>query len=76
MKFDNYYLDLKKVNSLKSKTEREQINRYYMDMMHSFSDALQGVAGKNSVGMSLFNTLFTAGYLKELRTEKIDQILS
>jgi hypothetical protein len=70
MKFDNYYLDLKKVNSLKSKTEREQINRYYMDMMHSFSD------GRNSVGMSLFNTLFTAGYLKELRTEKIDKVLS
>ena len=70
MKFDNYYLDLKKINSLKSKTEREQINRYYMDMMHSFSD------GRNSVGMSLFNTLFTAGYLKELRTEKIDKVLS
>ena len=42
MKFDNYYLDLKKVNSLKSKIKREQISRYYMDMMHSFYDGRNG----------------------------------
>lgn len=70
MKFDNYYLDLKKVNSLKSKIKREQISRYYMDMMHSFSD------GRSSIGMSIFNTLYTAGYLRELRTEKIEKILN
>jgi hypothetical protein len=69
MKFDNYYLDLKKVNSLKSKNKREQISRYYTDMIHSFYD------GRNSIGISLFNTLYTAEYLKELRSEKIDKII-
>jgi N-acetylneuraminic acid mutarotase len=70
MKFDNYYLDLEKVNSLQDKEEKEQIHRYYMDMMHFFSD------NRNSMGMSLFNTLNQSGYLKELRSEKIEQILS
>jgi hypothetical protein len=70
MKFDNYYLDLDKVNSLQSKEEKEQIHRYYVDMMHSFSD------NRNSMGISIFNTLFHSGYLKEIRSEKIDQILS
>lgn len=70
MKFENYYLDLEKVNSLPSKEEKEQIHRYYMEMMHSFSDS------RNSVGMSLFNTLYNNEYLKEIRTEKIDKILS
>jgi hypothetical protein len=70
MKIDNYYLDLEKVNSLSSKEEKEQIHRYYMDMMHCFQDQ------RNSTGMSLFNTLAQAGYLKEIRSEKIDKILS
>jgi hypothetical protein len=70
MKFDNYYLDLEKVNSLSTKEEKEQIHRYYMEMMHSFAD------GRNSMGMSLFNTLSQSGYLKEIRGEKIDKILS
>ena len=70
MKFDNYYLDLDKVNTLSSKEEKEQIHRYYMEMMHSFCD------GRNSVGMSLFNTLNQSGFLKQIREQKIDQILS
>lgn len=70
MKFDNYYLDLEKVNSIQDKEEKQQIHRYYMDMMHCFSD------GRNSVGMSLFNTLNQSEYLKEVRSEKIDKILS
>jgi hypothetical protein len=37
--------------------------------MHSFYD------GRNSIGISLFNTLYTAEYLKELRSEKIDKII-
>jgi hypothetical protein len=28
------------------------------------------------MGMSLFNTLYVSGYLKEIRDEKINQILS
>lgn len=70
MKIDNYYLDLQKVNSLSCKEEKEQIHRYYMEMMHSFSES------RNSIGMSIFNTLCQAGYLRELRSEKIDKILS
>ena len=70
MKFDNYYLDLEKVNSLQDKEEKEQIHRYYMDMMHCFSD------NRESMGMSLFNTLNQSGYLREIRDEKIEQILS
>lgn len=70
MKFDNYYLNLDKVNNLSSKEEKEQIHRYYMDMMHSFTD------GRNSIGFSLFNTLNQSGYLKEVRSEKIDKLLS
>jgi hypothetical protein len=70
MKFENYYLDLEKVNSIQEKEEKEQIHRYYMDMMHCFIDK------RDSMGMSLFNTLYVSGYLKEIRNEKINQILS
>jgi hypothetical protein len=70
MKFENYYLDLEKVNSIQEKEEKEQIHRYYMDMMHCFIDK------RDSMGMSLFNTLYVSGYLKEIRDEKINQILS
>lgn len=70
MKFDNYYLDLDKVNNLSTKEEKEQIHRYYMDMMYSF------IEGRNSLGMSLFNTLNQSGFLKQIREQKIDQILS
>jgi hypothetical protein len=70
MKFDNYYLDLEKVNSLSTKEEKEQIHRYYMEMMHCFHDQ------RNSMAMSLFNTLNQSGYIKEVRDEKIDKILS
>jgi hypothetical protein len=70
MKFENYYLDLEKVNSIQEKEEKEQIHRYYMDMMHCF------IEKRDSMGMSLFNTLYVSGYLKEIRNEKINQILS
>jgi hypothetical protein len=70
MKFENYYLDLEKVNSIQEKEEKEQIHRYYMDMMHCF------IEKRDSMGMSLFNTLYVSGYLKEIRDEKINQILS
>ena len=70
MKFDNYYLDLEKVSKIASEEERKQIHRYYMDMLMFFSE------NRNSMGMSLFNTLNQSGYLKEVRDEKIDKILS
>lgn len=70
MKFENYYLDLEKVNSIGDKEERAKIHSYYMDMMYCFGDK------RDSMGISLFNTLYNAGYLKEVRNEKIEKILS
>jgi hypothetical protein len=70
MKFDNYYLDLEKVNALSSKEEKEQIHRYYMEMIHSSEGGLKLSAN------SFFNTLYYGGYLKEVRVEKLDKILS
>ncbi len=70
MKFDNYYLDLKKVSKIDSEEERRQIHRYYTDMMLYSND------GRDSIAISIFNTLNQSGYLKELRSEKIDKILS
>ena len=70
MKFDNYYLDLKKVSKIDTEEERKQIHRYYTDMMIFFSE------GWDSIAISIFNTLNQSGYLKELRSEKIDKILS
>jgi hypothetical protein len=70
MKFDNYYLDLKKVSKIDSEEERKQIHRYYTDMMHCFTDK------RDSMALSIFNTLNQSGYLKEIRSDKIDKILS
>lgn len=70
MKYENYYLDLDKVSNLKTEDEKRQIHDYYRDMLHCFTDSRTGMA------TSLFNTLFNNGYLKELRSEKIEQILS
>lgn len=69
-KIDNYYLDLEKVCGLKSKEEKQRIHNYYTDMLHSAHDNRDGVA------KSLFHTLYNNGYLKEVREEKIDKVLS
>ena len=70
MKCDNYYLDLDKINALVDTTQRDTIHRYYLDMMHSFVD------GRLSMATSIFNTLNQGGYLRELRGERIDKVLS
>lgn len=70
MKFDNYYLDLKKVSKIDSEEERKQIHTYYMDMMQLF------IENRNSMAISIFNTLNQSGFLKEIRSEKIDKLLS
>jgi len=69
-KVDNYYLDVDKVSKLEDKEERQRIHNYYMDMLHSAHDNRDGVA------KSLFHTLYNNEYLKEVRDEKIDKILS
>ena len=70
MDITQYYLDLKKVSKIDSEEERKQIHRYYTDMLHYFTDK------RDSMGLSIFNTLSESGYLKEIRSKKIDQILS
>lgn len=70
MKIENYYLDLDKVNSLKSKEEKDRIHSYYMDMMHCFSEK------RESMAKSIFYTLYQSDFLKEVRDEKIEKVLS
>jgi len=45
-------------------------HNYYTDMMHHFSE------GRKKIATSIFHTLNEAGYLKEIRSEKIEKILS
>jgi hypothetical protein len=70
MKIENYYLDLDKVNTLKSKEEKDRIHSYYLDMMHCFSDK------RENMGKSIFYTLYRSDFLKEVRDEKIGKVLS
>lgn len=70
MNIDTYYLDLEKVSKLQTTEERDRIHSYYMDMMSCFSD------NRKSIGTSIFYTLYQAGFLKEIRDEKLDKILS
>lgn len=69
MKIENYYLNLDKVNIL-PKEDKEQIHKYYQDMMHCHQD------GRTSMAQSLFHTLFNHKYLVDIREEKIDKVLS
>jgi hypothetical protein len=70
MKLDQYYLDLKKVDELTSKEQKEQVHRYYQEMLHLSHD------GRDSIAKSIFLTLFKGGYLIDIREEKIDQIIN
>lgn len=69
MKYENYYLDLEKVSKLIDK-DSDRIHNYYTDMLHSFHD------GRVKLATSIFNTLNEAGYLKEIRSERIEKLLS
>jgi hypothetical protein len=71
MKYENYYLNLDKVAALNSDSEKKQIHDYYRFMLEYSSDGV-----RTSMSESFFNTLFNNGYLKEVRDEKIQQILS
>lgn len=64
---ENYYLDLEKVSGLKTQGERDRIHSYYMDMLCSPDD---------KVSKSIFNTLHRGEYLKEVRDEKLKEILN
>jgi len=70
MDYSNYYLDLVKVGELKTQGDKDKIHNYYTDMLHSSNDS------RDEVAKSIFHTLFNNGYLKEVRDEKIEKILS
>jgi len=69
MKIENYYLNLEKINILQ-KEDKEQIHKYYQDMMHHYQD------GRVDMANSIFNTLHKHEYLLDIREEKINQVLS
>jgi hypothetical protein len=69
VKIDNYYLDLNKVSELKSAAEKDKIHSYYLDMMHCFLEK------REYMGKSIFYTLYLAGYLKDVRDEKIKNLI-
>jgi hypothetical protein len=69
-----YYLDLKSVNGLEDKEERDMIHSYYRDMITWAED------GRMSTAISFFNTLDRAGYIKnreqEDRSDKIGELIN
>jgi hypothetical protein len=69
MNFGNYFLDLKKILDIESKSERKIIHNYYTEMMIAFQE------GREGMGKSIMNTLINAGYLIDNRDDKIDKIL-
>ncbi len=70
MDLKNYYLDLKKVSELELEEDRKIIHDYYRDMLS------YNYEKREEIAISMFNTLYSGDYLKEVRDEKIDQILS
>jgi hypothetical protein len=70
MRVEQFYLDLKKVNKIKCVEERQQIHRYYQDMMHAATD------GRDQIANSIMMTLIKAGYLIDCRDEKLDELLT
>jgi hypothetical protein len=71
MELKNYCLDLDKVNKISEKDNRDKINDYYQTMLsanyHDKNDEL---------ALNYFNTLNQAGYLIDMREQKIDKVLS
>jgi hypothetical protein len=63
IKIEDYYLDLKSLDSLDNRN-KEFIHNYYKDMVFSFSE------NRIDVGISFFNTLLKGGYLKNIKVHK------
>jgi hypothetical protein len=69
MDLTKYYLDLDRIKDL-SKEESHKIHEYYRDMIYCNED------GRKNIAQNLFNTLNENGYLKNIREDKIDEILN
>lgn len=73
MNIEDYYLDLKKVSFLINEDERQNIHKYYRDLVTAVS------LNNKKEAQSLMNTLIKGDFLKhvtqEEREEKIVSIL-
>jgi hypothetical protein len=69
MNLTSYYLDLDKIKEL-SKEESNKIHDYYRDMIYCNED------GRKRIVENLFNTLYENGFLKNIRENKINEILN
>lgn len=69
MDLTQYYLDLDKIKEL-SKEESNKVHEYYRDMIYCNED------GRKNIAQNLFNTLNENGYLKNIRQDKINEILN
>jgi hypothetical protein len=65
---DNWYLDFEGVDKL-DEVKQEIIHNYYKDMLYAFEE------NRPTMGYSLFLTLQKNGYLKNIRGEKIEELL-
>jgi hypothetical protein len=72
MKICDYYLNLKKLESLEDTSERSQIHRYYNNMIEYYYD------NKLDAASSIINTLMIGGYLMvndvQLESDEDDKV--
>lgn len=69
MKLENICLDIEKVKSIKNKGDKERVYSFYQDMLVHFQD------GRNSIALSLYNSLLRDKYIIDIRDEKIEKVL-
>ena len=69
IKFDQYYLDLEKVESLDN-PKADIIHGYYKEMMYAFHD------GRSEMSQSIAITLIQAGYLLNYRDVKLETLIN
>lgn len=69
MDITRYYLNIDALKMV-DKEDKNRIHEYYRDMVYSNSD------GRKEVAISLFNTLYSNGYLVDIRDEKLNDILN
>jgi hypothetical protein len=65
---ENWYLDLEKMKTMDS-VQSDLIHSYYRDMLFAFEEQ------RPTMGTSLFLTLQKNGYLKDIRGEKLENLL-
>lgn len=72
--YQDYFLNLKKVDEIKDNEDRKYIRELYNDALQRFS------CGERKMANSFFKTLFVGGYISNYQTydrnKKIDQINS